>query len=208
MDVEAVTIDAYGTLVTLRDPVPPLQAALEACGSKRSAAEVRRAFAAEVAYYVDRSHEGRDEATLALLRRDCAAVFLEAAGADVDPAAFAPAFVGALSFTALPGAADACRSLAAAGLRLAVVSNWDVGLHDQLALLGLDRLVETVVTSAEAGAPKPERPVFELALARLEVSASRAVHVGDSDADAEGALAAGLRFEPAPLAEAAARILT
>ena len=207
MDVEAVTIDAYGTLVTLRDPVPPLQAALAACGCERSTEEVRRGFAAEVAYYVDRSHEGRDEATLALLRRDCAAVFLEAAGADVDPAAFAPAFVGALSFTALPGAAEACRALAVAGLRLAVVSNWDVGLHDQLALLGLDRLVDTVVTSAEAGAPKPERPVFELALARLDVPASRAVHVGDSEADAEGALAAGLRFEPAPLAEATARIL-
>ena len=207
MDVEAVTIDAYGTLVTLRNPVPPLQAALAACGSERSVEEVRRGFAAEVAYYVDRSHEGRDEATLALLRRDCAAVFLEAAGADVDPAAFAPAFVGALSFTALPGAADACRSLAAAGLRLAVVSNWDVGLHDHLALLGLDRLVDAVVTSAEAGAPKPDRPVFELALARLGVVASRAVHVGDSEADAAGALAAGLHFEPAPLAEAAARIL-
>ena len=110
MDVEAITIDAYGTLVTLRDPVPPLQAALAACGIQRAPrTRYARRFAAEVAYYVDRSHEGRDEATLALLRRDCAAVFLEAAGADVDPAAFAPAFVGALSFTALPGAADACR---------------------------------------------------------------------------------------------------
>ena len=123
------------------------------------------------------------------------------------PGAFAPAFVGALSFTALPGAADACRALAAAGLKIAVVSNWDIGLHDHLATLGLDRLVDTVVTSAEAGAPKPEPPVFELALARLGVPAERAVHVGDSDADADGALAAGLRFEPAPLAEAAARIL-
>jgi hypothetical protein len=33
------------------------------------------------------------------------------------------------------------------------------------------------------------------------------VHVGDSDADREGAAAAGMRFEPAPLADAAARIL-
>ena len=207
MDVEAVTIDAYGTLVTLRDPVPPLRAALDARGIVRSAEQVRGAFAAEVAYYVDRSHEGHDETTLALLRRDCAAVFLDAAGADLDPGAFAPAFVGALSFAALPGAAAACRSLAAAGLRIAVVSNWDVGLHGHLATLGLDRLVDTVVTSAEAGAPKPELPVFELALARLGVAAERTVHVGDSDADADGARAAGLRFEPAPLADAAARIL-
>jgi len=187
--------------------VPPLRAALDARGIACSDEDVRRGFAAEVAYYVERSHEGRDVATLALLRRNCTAVFLEAAGADVDPAAFAPDFVGALSFTVLPGAADACRSLAAAGLRLAVVSNWDIGLHEHLATLGLDRLVDTVVTSAEAGAPKPEPPVFELALARLRVPADRTVHVGDSDADAEGAGAVGLRFEPAPLADAVARIL-
>ena len=207
MKPAVVTIDAYGTLIALRDPVPRLQAALVARGLARSEADVQRAFEAEVAYYVPRSHEGRDEATLALLRRDCARVFLEAADADLDPGSFADAFVSALEFAALPGAVDACRSLAQAGLRLAVVSNWDVGLHDHLAGLGLDALVDTVVTSADAGAPKPEPAVFELALARLGVQAADAVHVGDSAADAEGARAAGLRFEPAPLADAARRIL-
>jgi len=207
MALEAVTIDAYGTLVSLRDPVPALQAALARHGVDRSADEVLAAFRAEVAYYVERSHEGRDEATLALLRRDCAGVFLDAAGTELDPGEFAPSFVGALEFEALPGAADACRALAAAGLRLAVVSNWDVGLHDHLATLGLDGLLDAVVTSAEAGAPKPAPAVFELALARLGAHPARTVHVGDADADAEGARAAGLRFEPAPLADAARRIL-
>jgi len=207
MALEAVTIDAYGTLVTLRDPVPALRAALAARGVDRAEEEARAAFRAEVAYYVERSHEGRDEATLALLRRDCAAVFLDAAGAPLDPGEFAPAFVGALAFEELPEAADACRALAAAGLRLAVVSNWDVGLHEHLAALGLDGLLDVVVTSAEAGAPKPAPAVFALALARLGADVSRAVHVGDAEADAEGARAAGLRFEPAPLADAARRIL-
>jgi putative hydrolase of the HAD superfamily len=207
VNVEAVTIDAYGTLVTLRDPVAPLRAALAARGVELSEGAVRAAFAAEVAFYVERSHEGRDEATLALLRRECAAVFLEAAGTELDPDEFAPAFLGALTFEEVPGAAGACRALSARGLRLAVVSNWDVGLHDHLQALGLDALVTTVVTSAEAGAPKPAPAVFELALARLGATPERTVHVGDADADAEGARAAGLRFEPAPLADAAARIL-
>jgi hypothetical protein len=79
VDVEAVTIDAFGTLVGLRDPLPLLRAALAERGVERSLGEVRRAFETEAAYYVPRSHEGRDEATLALLRRDCASVFLEAA---------------------------------------------------------------------------------------------------------------------------------
>jgi putative hydrolase of the HAD superfamily len=206
-DIEAVTIDAFGTLVSLRDPVPALQLALGEHGVARTEGEVRRAFRAEAAYYVGRSHEGRDEATLALLRRDCAAVFLEAAEAELDPAAFAPAYVASLEFEAEDGAAEACRALAGAGLRLAVVSNWDVALHGYLATLGLDALFDTVVTSAEAGAPKPAPAVFELALERLGTPPARAVHVGDSRADEEGAQAAGLRFEPAPLADAARRIL-
>ena len=44
-----------------------------------------------------------------------------------------------------------------------------VGLHDHLGALGLDAVVDTIVTSAEAGAPKPAPAVFELALARLGV---------------------------------------
>jgi putative hydrolase of the HAD superfamily len=207
MTVEAVTIDAYGTLVALRDPVPSLQEALAARGVERGAGDVEEAFRAEVAYYVPRSHEGRDDATLALLRRDCARVFLEAAGADLTPEEFAPAFVEALVFEAVAGATDACRALAGAGLRLAVVSNWDVGLQDQLARLGLTAIIGEVVTSAEAGAPKPDPAVFRLALSRLGVTPGRAVHVGDAPADEEGARAAGVRFEPAPLADAARRIL-
>ena len=207
MNVEAVTIDAYGTLVALRDPVPALRTALAARGVELGESAVRAAFAAEVAFYVERSHEGRDEATLALLRRDCAAVFLGAAGAELDPDEFTPAFLGSLAFEEVPGAAAACRALADHGLRLAVVSNWDVGLHEHLRTLGLSTLVDAVVTSADAGAPKPAPAVFELALARLGATPERTVHVGDADADAEGARAAGLRFEPAPLADAAVRIL-
>jgi putative hydrolase of the HAD superfamily len=207
VQVDAVTIDAYGTLVTLRDPVPRLRRELAAEGVARTENEVRAAFAAEVAFYGERSHEGRDEATLALLRRDCTSVFLAAAQAELDPDAFVPAFLGSLVFEEVPGAGAACRSLAERGLRLAVVSNWDVGLHDHLDALGLGPLVDAVVTSAEAGAPKPAPQVFELALARLGAVAERTVHVGDAEADAEGARAAGLRFEPAPLADAAARIL-
>lgn len=207
MDVEAVTIDAFGTLVALRDPVPALQRALAERRVARDADAVREAFGAEVEFYVARSHEGRDEATLALLRRDCAAVFLEAAGAELDAGEFAPAFLDSLEFEPIDGAVDACCALAARGLRLAVVSDWDVGLHEHLDALGIAALVDAVVTSAEAGAPKPAPDVFELALARLDVPPERAVHVGDSDADEEGARAVGMRFEPAPLAAAAERIL-
>jgi HAD superfamily hydrolase (TIGR01509 family) len=205
--VEAVTIDAFGTLVTLDDPVPRLQAALRRRGAERSREDVASAFAAEVGYYVPLSHEGRDEATLALLRRDCAAVFLAAARVDLDVDTFTTDFLDSLVFRVLPGAEEACRTLKEREIRLAVVSNWDVGLHAHLVELGLDRLLDAVVTSAEAGAPKPAPAIWRLALERLGSEAERSVHVGDSEADAEGAYAAGLRFEPAPLAAAVGRIL-
>ena len=204
MDVDAVTIDAYGTLVTLRDPVPALRAALAAHGVARDPASVRQAFAAEVAYYVPRAHEGRDPESLAALRLACTHVFLDAAGADAVDADVFP-FVASLAFDLVPGGREACDDLSRAGLRLCVVSNWDIGLPEHLDRLGLDL---PVVTSAEAGAAKPDPAVFALALERLGVAvAARAVHVGDAAADEAGAHAAGLRFEPAPLAAAARRIL-
>lgn len=204
MNVDAVTIDAYGTLVSLRDPVPALRAALAARGHETTDDAVRAAFAAEAAYYVPRSYEGRDAATLAALRRACTEVFLDAAGADALDVDEFP-FVASLAFELVPGGRDACDDLSRAGLRLCIVSNWDIGLSEHLQRVGLDL---PIVTSAEAGAAKPDPAVFALALKRLGVAdPTRAVHVGDDPADEAGARAAGLRFEPAPLVEAAQRIL-
>jgi putative hydrolase of the HAD superfamily len=201
-DLDAVTIDAFGTLVELRDPVGPLDRALRSRGVEREPDAIAAAFNAEAAYYVPRSATGRDEASLALLRRDCAAVFLDALDAPLDPASFAAPYVEALEFAPVPGALEAVRALRRRGLALAVVSNWDAGLAEHLDRLGIGALVDAVVTSAEAGAAKPDPAVFELALDRLRVARERALHVGDSESDEEGARAAGLRFAPAPLAAA------
>ena len=205
-DLDAVTIDAFGTLVTLRDPVDTLRQTLRERGVERTRKEVAAAFAEEGRYYRERSHEGADEATLALLRRDCAAVFLDALGADLDPQGFARPYVEALEFEPMPGAVDAVLALERLDLRLAVVSNWDVALHGYLEELALADHFATVVTSAEAGAPKPDPRIFELALERLRVPPQRALHVGDSEADEEGARAAGMAFAPAPLADLPARL--
>lgn len=198
MDVEAITIDALGTLVGLRDPVPALRSALVERGVERSDDEVRRAFEVEAGYYVPRSWEGRDAASLGDLRARCTCVFLDALGVELD----AFPFVECLELELLPGAREASDMLLLAGLRLCVVSNWDIALHGYLQALGIDL---PCVTSAEAGAPKPDPRIFERA---FELLGTRAVvHVGDSPADEEGARAAGIAFEPAPLAGAGRRIL-
>jgi len=97
-DLDAVTVDALGTIVALRDPVPALHAGLASRGIERESDAVATAFAAEAAFYVPRSHEGRTPETLAVLRRDCVAVFLSALDAPLEPEAFVDDFVAALEF--------------------------------------------------------------------------------------------------------------
>lgn len=183
-----MTIDAYGTLLELDDPVGSLQRFLP----EHPREAVERAFRAEVEYYVAHSHEGRDGKSLARLHTACAEVFNDALGSSVTP----EQYVGALKYRFLPGALETIAAVRRRGLSVAVVSNWDIGLVDRLAALGLP-----VVTSAEAGAPKPDPRLFRLALERLGVRAERVLHVGDRGEDEQGARAAGMRFAPAPLAD-------
>jgi putative hydrolase of the HAD superfamily len=204
--IDLVTVDAFGTLVELVDPYDRLGEALAARGVERDRDAVAAAFAAEAAYYLPRSHEGHDAASLAQLRRECVAVFLGDLGAELDPEEFVPAYVGALEFRPMAGAKAALERLRAAGIALACVGNWDISLAEHLGPLGLSGYFATVVTSAEAGAPKPDPAPFRLALDRLGVDARRALHTGDSEADREGASAAGLAFEPVPLATLPSRL--
>lgn len=198
-DLDAVTVDGYGTLLRLVDPVPALGSALRARGVERSPDEVAAAFAAEASYYRPNAVRGRDEQSLAELRRECVGIFLEAARAELDPAGFVDAFMDALRFELVPGAHEVLEDLHGRGLRLAVAANWDCSLHTQLERVDARSLFSAVVTSAEAGAAKPDPAVLRLALERLAADPARALHVGDEDVDEQAAGAAGMRFAPAPL---------
>ena len=81
-----------------------------------------------------------------------------------------------------------------AGLRLAVVSNWDTRLPAILEGLGLTPHFEAITVSALEGVEKPNPEIFLRTVERLGVPAGRTVHVGDSPReDYGGAEAAGLR---------------
>ncbi len=198
--LDAVSVDAFGTLVLLEDPSARLQAALAERGVERTADEVRAAFRAEAAYYRPRSLRGRDGHSLAALRRECVGVFLDHLGAGLDSDEFVPAFMGAVVLRLADGAVEALDALRAAGLSLACVANWDAGLFEHLQRLGVDDRFQVVLSSAEAGTEKPDPRIFLLALERLRVEPGRALHIGDEEVDREGASAAGLAFEPVPLA--------
>ena len=189
MQVKAVLLDGMGTLLRL---VPPAPALAEALGIDEPTAE--HAFQAEVAYYLEHQLEGSDAAGLADLRTRAAAVMVEAAGVELEPAAAVEALMSSLRFDAFDDVAPALMDLRERGLRLAVVSNWDWSLSDVLGGLGLLPLLDAVITSAEVGAAKPDPAIFEAALAAVGCAAAEAVHVGDSvENDVEGAGAAGVR---------------
>ena len=199
-EIDAVTVDAFGTLVQLKDPVPGLREALRARGVTRDLDDVADAFRAEAAYYRPRSLRGNSSGALATLRRECVDVFLGHLGVNFPPADFVSSFVDSIAFRLMEGASEALGRLRAGGLALACVANWDIGLHEHLAHLEVAEHFAVVLTSADAGVEKPDPAIFEVALARLGVRADRAVHIGDESADRDGATAAGLAFEPVPLA--------
>lgn len=79
------------------------------------------------------------------------------------------------------------------GYRLALISNWDSRLAKLCFDMGLDRYLDSVVSSATIGLIKPDPHIFDLALRRMRVKPESAIHVGDHYyADILGARSAGI----------------
>ena len=80
-----------------------------------------------------------------------------------------------------------------AGLKLAIISNWEDWLEALLTHLDVARYFDFAVISATERLEKPDPAIFHAALDRAGVAAADAVHVGDSvHADVEGALRVGI----------------
>jgi HAD superfamily hydrolase (TIGR01662 family) len=96
----------------------------------------------------------------------------------------------------LPGALDAVEALNAEGFRLAVVSNAPSHLfvEEAVARIGLRPFFSPVMSSALAGARKPDPRLFLSVASEWELDPATIVVVGDGLlADVEGAHAAGMR---------------
>jgi len=125
---------------------------------------------------------------------------LPAALAAEDRAAVADAYANpVLTHTPVvaPGAVEAIRTLAAAGLTLAVISNTGrtpgTTLRQLLARAGVLDAFRVLSFSDEVGARKPLAEIFHRTLAEAGCGAECAVHVGDDPVnDVGGARAVGL----------------
>jgi HAD superfamily hydrolase (TIGR01509 family) len=93
-----------------------------------------------------------------------------------------------------PGLGEALDPMRAGGVAVAIVSNSEGMLEELFTALDVLRHFDAVVDSAKVGFEKPDRRIFEVALARFGVPPNRALHLGDFFAtDVVGARAAGLR---------------
>jgi HAD superfamily hydrolase (TIGR01549 family) len=185
--VRAVFLDALGTLVELE---PPWISLRERVPPEVSDEKLMAALRAEMAYYRDHAHEGRDAASLAELRERCAAIVSEKLGLEIS----VDELVEAIRFFAYPDVVPALSGLRDRGVTLVAVSNWDCSLPRVLERCGLDGLLDGTVTSAGTGSRKPEPGIFDAALELAGCQPSEALHVGDTaEEDVAGAQAAGIR---------------
>ena len=80
------------------------------------------------------------------------------------------------------------------GVRTGIGTDMTAGMqHRKLALLGMDGLIDFVVTSEEAGAEKPAERFFMLCREKAGVPADECIFMGDNlRKDIQGAYAAGM----------------
>ncbi|XP_026665373.2 haloacid dehalogenase-like hydrolase domain-containing protein 3 isoform X2 [Phoenix dactylifera] len=91
------------------------------------------------------------------------------------------------------GAYEALCLLKDAGVKLAVVSNFDTRLRKLLNDLDVAHMFDAIIISSETGYEKPAAEIFRAALDQLGMEAGEVVHVGDDErADKTGANAIGI----------------
>lgn len=195
-------LDAMGTLIGLRASVGHTYEGLAAEHGITVAAEaIDRAFPAVLRQAPPLAFPGLDGDSLLQAERswwgERIDAVLQAAGAEAAPTALHHALFDRFADPSLwqvyPDVPAVLRRWHRAGLRLAVVSNFDQRLQPLLQGLGLGELFQRVVVSSSIGAAKPSPLPFRAALEALDLAATQVWHVGDSPEDRAGAQAAGIR---------------
>lgn len=189
--VAAITIDAAGTLLRPAERVHEVYARVaRRYGAVLDADAVARAFGPAMRAARPRR---RDDPTWRAFWAEVIATSTGCSDAALVDELYAHYAQGS-AWSIADGAVACIASLRGAGLRVAVLSNWDLRLRPLLGALDLLDRLDALVVSAECGLEKPDPRIFHHAARELGVDASSLLHVGDDDGDdLEGARGAGAR---------------
>lgn len=199
--IRGVSFDATGTLFHAPRLAAIYQGVLARHGLTRAVADVAQAIAAtwqefecRPALAAERFGDGIEGARSywqGFLERLCEHLAADPPGPFAVAELFAR-FAEAGSWEVYPDVRPALGRLREAGLRLAVLSNWDVRLPVVLERLELEAFFDAVVFSQEVGVEKPHPEIFAAVVRALELEPASILHVGDrATEDVEGARAAG-----------------
>ena len=200
--IKAVFLDFYNTLVRFWPPVDEIQqAACSELGLTVSKEGIERGYAIADTYFGQENEQSplalRSEEQRTGFFTRYEQIILESAGLSVSSALARQVWelAGAVpkDFVLFDDVLPALSTLRSRGYVIGLLSNlrqdmWELGHH-----LGLAGYVDFYINSAEAGAEKPQPPIFLAALKRAEAAPGEAVHVGDQyQADVVGARSLGI----------------
>jgi FMN phosphatase YigB (HAD superfamily) len=195
--IEAITFDAYGTLVRMDKPFDRLVRQLDRFGLGVPHDIAKRVFMEEMAYYREHHGEGKTPEQLLSLRHRCADRLFQGLDAAGYPSRFSGdqklgVLMGAIRFRLFDDVPVILRWCASKGLATGVISNWDYSLKTVLEDLCPSHPFNCVVISAVEGMTKSDPGLFLKAAKRLGFAPSQIVHIGDeADSDFDGASMAG-----------------
>lgn len=189
MDLRALFVDAAGTLLRPREPVGMTYTRhARALGHDADPFEVEARFRAAL-------RAPRDEGQLGDGKRFWSQVVRESVGVE-DPVLFERLYAHYAEPRAWWIDREALLELgtvARQGVRLGIISNWDLRLRTLYQRMALERLFPVLACSAELGVEKPDPAIFRAACQAAGVRPCQAVHLGDDPVkDVEGAAQAGL----------------
>jgi putative hydrolase of the HAD superfamily len=103
-------------------------------------------------------------------------------------------FRGAQGWVLFPETLEVLEELKHRKIKLGVISNFDTRIYSVIKSLGIRDFFDAITLSSETGYSKPDREIFDAAVAAMGLPASEILFVGDSPGDdVEAGLRAGLR---------------
>ena len=197
---EVVFLDVGDTLIRAHPSWAAVyQLGLADCGIEVGEKDIERALLEETKsgwWLFEDPFEPTEESSYARIKAFDSAVLAKVGHADLGDEVFRSieaAFARRSAWYVYPDVVPALEAMQAAGLRLAVISNFVWGGPELIHALDLAGHFEALVISSRIGFQKPHLAIFEHALQQMRVAPEKALHVGDSyKADVTGARRAGI----------------